>query len=220
MQSKDSPDFHSMSLSEWDSLSKNDQASIKKSPEYKAAAVKFRSLWESNPAVESSLTNAFASLREKLSFSASFKQLPDTEAKALSALVMHLSAAYYDPVVQSNEGVFKAVADVLAAFGDAGLSNDSAIDAPALFGRPARSETNRGNAQKPRLEGKEEARELGQRWFEDPSIYKNRSAFKRDILEKGWCKDIGTAGKWLAEFIESDQPSLIWIEKIIRKTGE
>lgn len=220
MQPNGLPDLHSISAGDWGALSKNERAALQKTQEYKDAAAAFRAKWENNPAVEAALTNAFASLCEERIIGKPFGNLQEPDATAVSALVRHLSLAYYDPDVQGSKQVFRAVANVIAAIGSVGLSDDADIDIAALFGRPARSATNQGNAKKPRLEGKEEARALSLRWFAEPGIYKNRAAFKRDITEKGWCKDLGTAARWLAEFIDSHAPAGKWMDgKKAQKNG-
>jgi hypothetical protein len=69
-----------------------------------------------------------------------------------------------------------------------------------------RSDTNRKNAEKPRLkiDGTDEpaytaAYELFMRWNAEPDLYKNGAAFKNDVVDKGYCK-IDNAQKWLAKF--------------------
>ena len=213
MQSNELRDLHSISAGDWVALSADEMTALQKTQEYKDAAAAFRATWEINPAVEAALTDVFASLREELIIDNHFGNLQGGDATAVSALVRHLSSAYYDPDVQGSKKVFAAVANVIVAIGSAGFSDEVDIDIAALFGRPARSATNRGNARKPRLEGKDEARQLSLRWFLNSGIYKNRAAFKRDIIEKGWCKDLGTAGKWLEEFIANHAPDGKWMEK-------
>lgn len=75
------------------------------------------------------------------------------------------------------------------------------------------NELQREKAKKPRKKlddgtsACDSAKELFKKWSADPTLYKNKSAFNGDVVDKGWCAGAGTANKWLNSFIETEKPS-------------
>ena len=83
----------------------------------------------------------------------------------------------------------------------------------SLFGTAHTSHTQKKKARKPRKKtesgesAKDIAKSLYAKWSANPSLYKNKAAFNRDVQSKDLCNDIGTANKWLSDFIVNEKTS-------------
>lgn len=75
------------------------------------------------------------------------------------------------------------------------------------------SELQKEKAKKPRKKlgdgtsAKDSAKGLFKKWSDSPSLYRNKSAFNGDVVDKGWCAGTGTANGWLNDFIKTEKPS-------------
>jgi hypothetical protein len=214
MHSNEVPDFNSITPDEWDALSKSDRAAFSKTKSYKEKAREFRSRWEQNPAAQAAIVKAFSAAIADLDGVRLIVSNGSPDSVAIHALLMHLWSAFFDKTVQASPKVFSAVSGVINAITEATYGSDAndIIDIAAALAKPARTSTNRKNAKKPRasITKKGDGLTLFKKWLLDPAIYKNRAAFKRDVIEKEYCKDAATAGKWLKEFIDDGNRPTEW----------
>lgn len=164
------------------------------------------------------------------------KQLADAMRKAAEPLRLLFVAGDLYKALKANDGV--TVARIMASpdFGApllrlmvhwAEMTDDErAADVAQKLAEAERQieaktqlikNTNQRNAKKPRgktLSGElamPKAKLVFEEWNKDPSLFKNKAAFKREIMDKSYCLDISTAGKWLKdfadEFIKNDKLS-------------
>jgi ElaB/YqjD/DUF883 family membrane-anchored ribosome-binding protein len=145
--------------------------------------------------------------------------ISDVDFKAVIALSGHFSQILNDPDIQASNSVSSAIRSVQVQLSELDIHNcRNPAEAFKALAYPARSAVNTENGKaKKRADGFKQAEALCQKWFANPSLYKNKAAFTRDVIEKQYCLDKATADRWLNELLNTLEPSEIWWETVGKK---
>lgn len=114
------------------------------------------------------------------------------------------------PCMVSAQAIVAWLEKIGRASLSAGIADRLAVTSPdAAKKRPRTfSELQSAKAKMPRKKtedgasAKHSAKELFDRWSDNPALYKNKAAFNRDVVAKEWCSSV-TANKWLNSFIKA-----------------
>lgn len=171
-----------------------------KTEEYEQLAATFRQRLAATPGAAVGLASAFykcASTEVR------------TGAEAVNAVIFGIGELVNTPEIQASAEIARVLTEVQAALSGLTIFDATANDVAAAFAMPARRMTNRLNAKQPRLDGVLKAEAYFKKWEQNPDLYPNMAAYKKDLLSKELCLDIGTAGRWLKGFVAtlpSDSP--------------
>jgi hypothetical protein len=124
-----------------------------------------------------------------------------TDVDAINSVIAAMADLTHRPEIQASAEIARMIGEVHASLRKLRIFDATANDVAAAFAAPARRKTNRLNATKTRLtEGHGDAEKYFKSWEKNLDRYPNMAAYKLDIMTKGLCNDIGTAGRWLNRF--------------------
>jgi hypothetical protein len=124
-----------------------------------------------------------------------------TDVDAINSVIASIADLTHRPEIQASAEIARMIGEVHASLRKLRIFDATANDVAAAFAAPARRKTNRLNATKTRLTKEHGgAEKCFDSWAKNPDLYPNMAAYKRDLIAKELCDDIGTAGRWLKRF--------------------
>ncbi|UIN23514.1 hypothetical protein [Herbaspirillum frisingense] len=136
----------------------------------------------------------------------------DSNVVATLKLLEYLRSAIADDAIKSSKQVTSLIEELIEnvqnlpiskAKSGAGLEKALAV---AKLRRTAKR--NAANSRKP--DGYRETKKICEEWFGNPSLYKNRSAVQKKVMEMGLCDTEKTARGWIKKAIDAGSPSDAW----------
>lgn len=183
---------------------------MKSSSDFNAQLTDFRAMVEKNPLIASVFINSMYSL------------LPSSRKRDVEALGVLIDRLHdligAEPAILASASVSDALRQVVANLEEINFLNADCLGILAAFAKPSQSFVNRVNASQPRLfDEMKAAAGLFDSWAKNPALYRNKAAFKRDILAKELCLDGGTADRWLKSFLHEIEPDSLIAIKLSKK---
>lgn len=140
------------------------------------------------------------------------------ETKAAVALIRHLRTALDDPEIQASESTAKMITEIVDGLEVLPMRKAASADHVGAVLGVAKikkiSAKNRASAQKIRKPDEfERAKKMILEWYAKPTLYKNRAAANRALLDAKLCNEVTTARKWVNTIITENSPSAAWITR-------